>query len=621
MGRSHNTQYRFGPYTLDPDERRILGEGASPIELTAKAFDLLVLLVSKAEQLVTKDEILDAVWQEVSIAESNVTTTISMIRKALQEDSEHRYIETIPKKGYRFVAPVSVVADPARGGTNPIDQALAPPAPNEKRLRRIGLFGFLVILLGAGIGFGVLHFRRSATSSSNALYQNAIRHDAEGKDNLAIKELYEVSPSDPKFVEARTKLAWLLYQSDKNDDAKRCLEPILGGKPAIPSGLRDKSTSLKIEGIKLLLTDHPNDALEDFQLAAESDPGDIDALIYIADTVISTGNLAEADKALDKCEAIDRLNPFCGYERIDALTHKGEFDKAITEYNHLKDSKYPWMDQPAGYAELARGNIDEALKHFNSLAADGPTGSRVHFMAAQDGIAAVDLLEGKMTVARRDLTAAKNQTDSGYEKADYLILMAEIEALHGDSGQARVDLDEASKLSDSPAFAIEIARTYAMIGDDTNAQRFLVRGQKIGPGLELEYGAAEPFINGLESLRRRDFKMASDQLTRSFRMNQSPETAYFLAKAEMGLDEWNAAIDHLNFIITNKAKVFIDSVASLIPLSEYDLSICYRSLGQESEANDHLFSARSMWEHADPDLKARFTNSTSNTASKIPRSQ
>ena len=134
MGRSHNTQYRFGPYTLDPDERRILGDGASPIELTAKAFDLLVLLVSKAEQLVTKDEILDAVWQEVSIAESNVTTTISMIRKALQEDSEHRYIETVPKKGYRFVAPVSVVSAPDCRGTDPGDQTLALPAPNEKRL-------------------------------------------------------------------------------------------------------------------------------------------------------------------------------------------------------------------------------------------------------------------------------------------------------------------------------------------------------------------------------------------------------------------------------------------------------------------------------------------------------
>jgi hypothetical protein len=78
---------------------------------------------------------------------------------------------------------------------------------------------------------------------------------------------------------------------------------------------------------------------------------------------------------------------------------------------------------------------------------------------------------------------------------------------------------------------------------------------------------------------------------------------------------------HLNFIIKNKAKVFRDSVASLVPLSEYDLSICYRNSGQESEANNHLSFVRSMWEHADPELKARFTNSMSNTTSKIPKSK
>jgi DNA-binding winged helix-turn-helix (wHTH) protein/tetratricopeptide (TPR) repeat protein len=621
MGRSHKTQYRFGPYTLEPDERRILGEGASPIELTAKAFDLLALLVGRAEQLVTKDEILEAVWQEVSIAESNVTTTISMIRKALQEDSEHRYIETVPKKGYRFVAAVSVVSVPDRDGADPVDQMLPSRTQNEKRLNWIRLFGLLAILVGTGIVFGVLHFRRPMTNGSDTLYQNGVRDDAEGKDNLAIKELTEVPQSDPKFVEARTKLAWLLYQSDKNDDAKRCLEPVLSAKSPIAPGLPDKSASLKIEGIKQLLTDHPNDALDDFQLAAESDPRDTDALIYIADTAISTGNLVEADKALAKCEAIDRLNPFCGYERIDALTHEGEYDKAITEYNNLRSSNYPWMDQPAGYAELARGNVDEALKHFNSLVADGPTGSHVHFLAAQDGIVAADLLKGEMATALRRLTTAMNQTYSGYEKADYLILMAEIEALHGNSGQVKAELEEASKLSDSPAFAIEIARTYAMIGDDANAQSFLARAQRVEPGLELEYGAADPFIHGLESLRRKDFEMASEQLNTSFSMNQSPETAYFLAKAEMGLGDWSAAINHLNFIIKNKAKVFIDSVASLIPLSEFDLSVCYRSSGQESEANNHLSTARRMWEHADPDLKARFTNSTSNTASKIPRSE
>jgi hypothetical protein len=145
-----------------------------------------------------------------------------------------------------------------------------------------------------------------------------------------------------------------------------------------------------------------------------------------------------------------------------------------------------------------------------------------------------------------------------------------------------------------------------MIGDYKSARSYLVRAQTVDARLELEYGAADPFIDGLESLGQKNFKMASERLNTSFSMNQSPETAYFLAKAEMGLGDWNAAINHLDFILANKAKVFVDSVASLIPLSEYDLSVCYRSLGQESDADRHLFSGRRMWEHADPDLKARF---------------
>jgi DNA-binding winged helix-turn-helix (wHTH) protein/tetratricopeptide (TPR) repeat protein len=607
MERSHNTRYRVGPYTLDPAERRILGENAAPIELTTKAFDLLVLLVIRAGQLVTKEEILDAVWQDVSVAESNLTTTISMLRKALQEDSEHRFIETIPKKGYRFVAPVSIVTAGQIQDAGPADPISPPPARNEKRLSRVGIAGIFAVILGTALAIAILHFVHPTRNGPETLFQSALRHDAEGKDDLAIRELTEVQPSAPMFVTARVKLAWLLYQADKNDEAKRSLEPILSGQSSGSAELRDESTRLRIEGMKQLLTDQPNNALVDFRSAADSNPRNIDALIYTADTAIATGNFPEADKALDECAAIDRTNPFCGYERIDALTHEREYDKAIAEYDRLGDSKYPWMDEPAGYAELASGNIGAALKHFNALIADGP-GSRVHFLAAQDGIIAADLLKGELATARRDLTTAKDQTNSRYEKSDYLILMAEIGALHGNPGQAKVDLEEASKLSDSPAFAIDIARTYAMIGDNADARSFLVRAQRIRAGLALEYGAAEPFIDGLESLRRKNFKTASEQLNTSFSMNQSPETAYFLAKAEMRLGDWNAAIDRLNFIVTNKAMVFEDSIASLVPLSEYDLSTCYRSLGQESEAEKHLSSARSMWEHADPELKARLSN-------------
>ena len=71
----------------------------------------------------------------------------------------------------------------------------------------------------------------------------------------------------------------------------------------------------------------------------------------------------------------------------------------------------------------------------------------------------------------------------------------------------------------------------------------------------------------------------------------------------MSLGDWNAAISHLSFILQNREKVLVDSVALLIPLSEYDLGVCYRSLGQESEANKHFSAVRRMWDHADPELK------------------
>ena len=76
----------------------------------------------------------------------------------------------------------------------------------------------------------------------------------------------------------------------------------------------------------------------------------------------------------------------------------------------------------------------------------------------------------------------------------------------------------------------------------SETRRALVLESGAGSNVAIQSGRIN---NGLESLRRRDFKMASNPLTTSFLMNHSPETAYFLAKAEMGLGEWNAAIDHL----------------------------------------------------------------------------
>lgn len=109
--------YRFGDFQLEPSERRLSAAGKS-IVLTPKVFDTLVLLVERAGHVVSKDELMKALWPRGYVDESNLTKHIWVIRRALG-DGEHDspFVETVPKVGYRFVAPVTI-AVPALSGAS-----------------------------------------------------------------------------------------------------------------------------------------------------------------------------------------------------------------------------------------------------------------------------------------------------------------------------------------------------------------------------------------------------------------------------------------------------------------------------------------------------------------------
>ncbi len=103
--------YRFRDFQLEPDERR-LSEAGKPIALTPKVFDTLVLLVEHAGHVVSKEELMRLLWPRGYVDESNLTKHIWLIRRALGEGEQGpRFIETVPKLGYRFVAPVTTVED------------------------------------------------------------------------------------------------------------------------------------------------------------------------------------------------------------------------------------------------------------------------------------------------------------------------------------------------------------------------------------------------------------------------------------------------------------------------------------------------------------------------------
>jgi DNA-binding winged helix-turn-helix (wHTH) protein/TolB-like protein/Tfp pilus assembly protein PilF len=99
--------FEFGDFVLVPKERLLLC-GGEPVPLTAKAFDLLVVLVRRSGHLVTKDELLEEVWPNTFVQETNLTVNISALRKVLERGSNgNGIIQTVSGRGYRFVAPVT----------------------------------------------------------------------------------------------------------------------------------------------------------------------------------------------------------------------------------------------------------------------------------------------------------------------------------------------------------------------------------------------------------------------------------------------------------------------------------------------------------------------------------
>jgi len=107
-------QYEFGSFRLDLAERRLLREG-EPVPLPPKVFELLHVLVRRSGQILGKEELLREVWPGVVVEENNLSVNISALRKALGEGPhEHPYIETLPRRGYRFIAPVREVTDQDR---------------------------------------------------------------------------------------------------------------------------------------------------------------------------------------------------------------------------------------------------------------------------------------------------------------------------------------------------------------------------------------------------------------------------------------------------------------------------------------------------------------------------
>jgi DNA-binding winged helix-turn-helix (wHTH) protein len=115
--------FAFEGFVLDTRERRLIA-GDRPVEINARYLDALALMVSDCGKLVSKDQFLGEVWRGVPVTDEALTQCIRTLRRALGDDaSRPRFIETVPKHGYRFIAPVTIVERNTGGQPRPADES------------------------------------------------------------------------------------------------------------------------------------------------------------------------------------------------------------------------------------------------------------------------------------------------------------------------------------------------------------------------------------------------------------------------------------------------------------------------------------------------------------------
>jgi DNA-binding winged helix-turn-helix (wHTH) protein len=141
--------YRFGSFVFD--RQRGLLQAGEPVPLEPQVFDLLGYLIDHRDRVVTKDELNDRIWNGRCVSEAALSTRIRAVRRALGDDrAQQKYVRTLPKRGFQFVAGVDVVAT-ADGDL---------PTPERQRL------GWAAIALALGLALAVLVAGRSMAGSA-----------------------------------------------------------------------------------------------------------------------------------------------------------------------------------------------------------------------------------------------------------------------------------------------------------------------------------------------------------------------------------------------------------------------------------------------------------------------
>jgi len=330
MGSETKTFYEFGPFRVDPDRRQLLREN-QPVPLQPKAFDTLLALIQRSETLVSKDELMQAVWPDAFVEESNLTQNIFVLRKTLGEAAgQHRFIVTVPGRGYRFAERVRLVPEDGdilvlnRSSTEVvIDEEASPDKdlalmPKNTQVRTIAVLSAIAVLALAGYWawqslrpapfqkFTVMQVTNSGKATGAAVspdgrYVLSVMDDGGGQSlwlrNVPTGSDTEILPPSPVHY------AGLTFSPDGNyiyfREAQNAIQtknnlyrsPVLGGTPQEVVGNIDSDITFSPDGKRIAYVRQHDPDVEKYRVLAASVEG-------TNETVLQTGSRSEAPNSL-----------------------------------------------------------------------------------------------------------------------------------------------------------------------------------------------------------------------------------------------------------------------------------------------------------------------------------
>lgn len=358
--------YRFGDYRFDPD-RHILERHDTLVALPPKVLDTLAALIEAAPGFVDKETLFEQIWPGIHVVQSSLTKNISMLRKALGDEEEegHRFIETLPKRGYRFVAPISVEGMP--------EYPVAETSRPWRRVQTLAAGALAVSLVALAFGSGSWTKKPAEIPESERQYLIG-RHQWSKCIPTTIEQALarfdkaiDLNPRHALAYAGRAEALISLAVMGSRNTPSAAAESLRAARQSVD--LDPKSaTAHSALALATLVTDFDWDNAEaQYRRAIALNPQEVRPYYGLSRLLAQTGRLVEAASTIAIAERLDPASPQVATRAAHIMYLSGDLEKAerklraVLDWEPTFDGAHYYLGMIYGYL----GQVDRSLEHLS----------------------------------------------------------------------------------------------------------------------------------------------------------------------------------------------------------------------------------------------------------------